>query len=86
MAILTIEGTYSSGQVSLKELPHDIDEAQVLVTFLPAGDQTGPRDTGRSEAMKRLLERMEQGVDLGGGPYYTNREDLYHDRLDKGRG
>lgn len=32
--MLTIEGTYKNGQILLNELPSDVDEAKVLVTFL----------------------------------------------------
>ncbi len=31
----TVEGTYRNGWVELAELPDDLGEAQVIVTFLP---------------------------------------------------
>ena len=33
----TIEGIYRDGKVELSETPSDIDEARVIVTFLPEG-------------------------------------------------
>jgi hypothetical protein len=33
----TVEGIYRDGKVELLETPNDVDEARVLVTFLPEG-------------------------------------------------
>ena len=33
----TVEGIYRDGKVELLETPADVDEARVIVTFLPAG-------------------------------------------------
>lgn len=33
----SIEGVYRDGKVELLELPDDVGEARVIVTFLPAG-------------------------------------------------
>lgn len=33
----TIKGIYRDGKVELQETPSDIDEARVIVTFLPEG-------------------------------------------------
>jgi hypothetical protein len=33
----TVEGIYRDGKVELSETPSDIDEARVIVTFLPEG-------------------------------------------------
>jgi len=31
----TVEGTFRKGKIRLKETPTDVDEARILVTFLP---------------------------------------------------
>jgi hypothetical protein len=33
----TVEGIFRDGRVELAEIPRDVDEAKVLVTFLPQG-------------------------------------------------
>ena len=33
----TVEGFFRSGKIELAEIPMDVDEARVLVTFLPQG-------------------------------------------------
>ena len=33
----TLEGIYKEGKVELLETPEDIDEARVIVTFIPEG-------------------------------------------------
>jgi hypothetical protein len=37
----------------------------------------------RQEAVEWLLARMQRGVNLGGGPYYRTREEIYDDRLER---
>lgn len=46
----SIEGTYSSGQVKLSETPDDLEEARVIVTFLPEGKPQRLSDYGIDEA------------------------------------
>ncbi len=41
----TIEGVYRDGKVELCERPAAMDEARVLVVFLPAENGTGPQGT-----------------------------------------
>ncbi len=36
--MITIEGTYKNGQIALSELPSNVGEAKVLVTFLQPRD------------------------------------------------
>lgn len=77
MAVLTLEGTYRDGKVELDEMP-GIDEARVLVTFLPEAQSQTEAD--RKEALRRrFLARMRRGVDFGTEPLPT-REDLYAER------
>jgi len=73
----TVEGFYRRGQVELAERPTDIQEAKVLVTFLPENEMGQDRRALR----ERAFARMEEGIPLGGSPY-PSREDLYRrDRL-----
>ena len=91
--LTTVEGCYRDGVVELDERPALSNEARVLVTFLepPVAAVASPPDSvegdsiddpEREAARKRILERMRKGYNLGGGPYYENREEL-HDRLER---
>jgi len=33
----SIEGIYRNGKIELREIPTDVDEARVIVTFVPEG-------------------------------------------------
>jgi hypothetical protein len=80
MALLTVEGVYRDGRVELAETPAGIEEAPVMVVFLP-------RDTARAvdadvraarhAAGERLLARMRKGFHLGGERPYQDRAELY---------
>ena len=72
----TVEGFYREGQVELAERPEDIQEAKVLVTFLPQSET----EIDRRALREKAFARMRKGLPLGGGPY-PKREDLY----DRGR-
>lgn len=78
--VRTIEGTYKEGKVELSEKPAGVDQARVLVVFLPETEASRSVEA-REHALKRLVERAEKGFDLGGPPY-PKREELY-DRFDK---
>lgn len=80
MALLTVEGIYRNGKLELIEEPVGVEEARVLVVFLP---ETGADAAGRTsgekdwEALRQAaFADMEQGIDLGGPPY-PRREELY---------
>lgn len=87
--LTTIEGVYKNGRIELSETPAQTEEARVLVTFLPSngseqnGEQESAQAKARREAGERLIARMEEGLPLGGGPYYKNREELYAERIDR---
>ena len=53
-----------------------VQEARVIVTFLPLT----PAEPSREEARNRMLSRMRSGIPLGGPPY-PRREEIY----DRGR-
>jgi hypothetical protein len=67
--LLTVEGKYKDGKISLAEAPAGIQEAKVIVTFLPVGSNgqpsspvlfgmfTGPRTTEADDF--RLAEWRE---------------------------
>lgn len=78
----TVEGVFRNGEIELAEIPPGIEEARVIVIFMPKpSEQTNVSAEEREAARKRSLERMEQGYDLGGPPY-PKREELY-DRFDR---
>ncbi|MFL6196528.1 MAG: hypothetical protein ACJ75H_20270 [Thermoanaerobaculia bacterium] len=72
----TVEGIYREGHVELSERPEGIEEAKVLVTFLPQSQAASDRQALR----ERAFARMRQGLPLGGSPY-PKREDLYDRHL-----
>lgn len=74
----TVEGIYREGHVELSERPEGIEEAKVLVTFLPQSQAASDRQALR----ERAFARMRQGLPLGGSPY-PKREDLYDRHLRK---
>jgi hypothetical protein len=54
----TVEGIYRDGKIELLETPADLDEARVIVTFLPAG-AINLSDRGIDEAQAASLrERL----------------------------
>ena len=94
MALVTVEGTYRDGKVELAEQPDGVEGARVIVTFLTSNgaersvvDRDAATETAsipneeREQAVQRVIEDMESGLNLGGGPYYTVREELYEERL-----
>ncbi len=89
--LTTVEGRYRGGVVELTEQPVGVVEAEVLVTFLTRTeaatavvlpDAEDADEAARQEARRRILARMQKGYNLGGGPYYQNREEFY-DRLQR---
>ncbi len=50
----TVEGIYRDGKVELLETPADVDEARVIVTFLPEGAVNLP-ERGLDEAQALSL-------------------------------
>lgn len=70
--LTSVEGVYRNGEVELFERPEGLDQARVIVTFLPRAS----RERAVSESRDRMLARMRQGLPLGGPPYPT-REEIY---------
>lgn len=56
----TIAGTYLDGQVQLTELPQDISESQVLVTFLDPSKIDPAK-------LRQLIDRLETIAGIGQG-------------------
>ncbi len=78
MAMLTVRGYYRDGQIVLEELPEGVLQAEVLVTFLQSEPQISKEE--REKLIERFFQRMEEGFPLG-GKGYTNREELYEERI-----
>ena len=82
--LTAVEGVYRQGKVELSEAPTGIEESSVLVIFLQR--EAGDRAVSRAQVeptdvlLKRIQQRMEQGIPLGGPPYPT-REEIYEERL-----
>ncbi len=72
--LTAVEGIYEDGEVELLERPEGLQRARVIVTFLPSPPAEPSRE--REEARNRMLNRMREGVDLGGPPY-PKREEIY---------
>ncbi|MCX7925732.1 MAG: hypothetical protein N2554_07980 [Fimbriimonadales bacterium] len=62
----------------LDEIPPGIAEAEVLVIFAPAEAASEKR----AEAIQRMVQQMREGFPIG-GKGYTQREELYAERLDR---
>jgi hypothetical protein len=77
--LVTVEGIYNEGKVELKEHPTVDSPSRVIVTFLEARDPFV--SSSREELRRRALDRMEEGLALGGPPY-PSREEL-HDRTSR---
>ena len=77
-----IEGHYKNGRIDLAEIPADIREANVIVTFLPPIQQE--QKTASEVLRQKFLSRLEQGIDFGSAPLPT-REEIYADRIDRYR-
>lgn len=75
-----IEGVFRNGHVELSRMPEGVDEARVLVTFLGDPAPAQKTDAEREQAARELIESMRQSK-MTGGRGYTNREELYGDRL-----
>ncbi len=41
--LTTVEGIYKAGKIELIEVPEDVEEARVLVTFMETRGQTPPK-------------------------------------------
>ena len=63
-----VEGVYRNGKVELRETPSDVDEARVIVIFLPGAGPVDLRELGIDEAQAadlraRLRASPETGSD-----------------------
>ena len=61
-AVLTsVEGIYKDGKVDLLETPTGVDEARVIVTFLPLPRANEPMGPGRVDLRTRGITEAEAG-------------------------
>ena len=72
--LTAVEGIYEDGEVELLERPEGLQRARVIVTFLLPPSSEPSRE--REEARNRMLNRMREGIALGGPPY-PKREEIY---------
>jgi hypothetical protein len=75
--IQTVEGIFRNGKVELLEKPANIDEARVIVTFLPGaiGPEGGPSFTPEEEAdLRGKLAAWEEDWNAPGMEAYDDYE------------
>lgn len=63
----TVEGIYRDGKVELLETPTDVDEARVLVTFLPDGTVNLSElgiDEGQAASLRARLRPFAEDWEL----------------------
>jgi len=79
--LTTVEGIFKDGHVELREMPENIQEARVIVTFLAARpeDESGTPPPGTAEA--RVLAFRSMVASLPEGPAVPldarGRDNLY---------
>ncbi|HSG39010.1 MAG TPA: hypothetical protein VLE27_05185 [Thermoanaerobaculia bacterium] len=56
--LTTVEGVFKDGRIELREAPPGVDEAHVIVTFLP-GPPAGASPRSASEANRRMLALLQ---------------------------
>ncbi|HKI05292.1 MAG TPA: hypothetical protein VKK31_25145 [Thermoanaerobaculia bacterium] len=58
--LTTVEGVFRDGRVELREAPPGVEEARVIVTFLPESPESGAASLGlASEANRRVLALLQ---------------------------
>jgi len=58
--LTTVEGVFRDGRVELRETPPGVEEARVIVTFLPEPPESGAASLGlASEANRRMLALLQ---------------------------
>jgi hypothetical protein len=58
-----IEGIYRNGVIELLEVPQDIHESRVLITFLPPTSQPNRQSTEADFAIAEFHGDAEDGLD-----------------------
>lgn len=81
MAHTIIEGEYTNGKIKLKEHPSGIGTAHVYVIFVEDEAAQAAKEQERQAAIERMFAAMHSGIRSDtGGPYYTDREEIYAER------
>jgi hypothetical protein len=75
MTMVTIEGTYKDGQISLAE-PVGVKEARVLVTFLPVNESKPQSQHMRLGQFSGPEDRMSTEEDFKAAEWHPTSEDL----------
>lgn len=76
MSLLTVEGTYKDGKISLVEPPAGVREARVIVTFLPDPSKGRPSQVMTFGQLRTGEGRMSGEEDFKAGEWRPKPEDL----------
>jgi hypothetical protein len=76
MSLLTVEGTYKDGKVSLLDPPAGVREARVIVTFLPENVASGESRMMTFGQLRVEGERMSDDQDFKAAEWHPKPEDL----------
>jgi hypothetical protein len=72
----SVEGIYRNGKVELLETPADINEARVIVTFLP---KEGPIDLRALGISEEQATEIRWGFGAGAADWDDPAMDVYND-------
>jgi len=72
----SVEGTYRDGKIELTEIPSDVNESRVIVTFLPKDGPIDLRALGISEAQ---AAEMRAGWGAAAVDWDDPEMDVYND-------
>jgi hypothetical protein len=75
MSLLTVEGTYKDGKIRLAEPPQGVQEARVLVTFLPQQKPLPPRYMTFGQ-LRGNSDRMSDEDDFKIAEWHPKPEDM----------
>jgi hypothetical protein len=76
MSLVTIQGRFQGGKVVLDEAPIGVEEARVLVTFLPTGPEPKPTQYMKLGQFRGPAERMSTEADFEIAEWRPTPEEL----------
>jgi hypothetical protein len=76
MSLLTVEGTYKDGKISLTDLPQGVREARVIVTFLPVEANKRPPQIMTFGQLQSGEGKMSDDEDFKIAEWHPKAEDL----------
>jgi hypothetical protein len=74
--LTSVEGVYRDGKVELLQLPSDIQQARVIVTFLPV---EGPIDLGARGISEEEAAELRWRFGAGAADWDDPAMDIYND-------